>query len=262
MTFNIWTFVFEVLNFLVLAFVLHRLLYRPLREAIDRRRAALAQAQTQADKARLDAVALQQQLEQRLADIDRERQELLRKSHEQAETDRRAIMAEAEQAVERRQEEVRQALQRERDEALHALEAEGVSLAVDLAGRLLAEAADTTLNRQLALHLLEALAHLSEPEREQLRRHWQPADGAVLEAAAEMDAETVEQFTRAVATILGQPVSLAIHADLALLAGVRLRLGGHVWDASLAGQMQTAKRTNHRVTESSERRNAEKKGQD
>ena len=35
MTFNGWTFLFQVLNFVVLAYALHRLLYRPLREAIE-----------------------------------------------------------------------------------------------------------------------------------------------------------------------------------------------------------------------------------
>lgn len=31
MAFNIWTFLFEIVNFVVLACILHRLLYRPLR---------------------------------------------------------------------------------------------------------------------------------------------------------------------------------------------------------------------------------------
>ena len=55
MIFNVWTFLFEVVNFLVLVYVLHRLLYRPLREAIDRRREANAKAQADARKARQEA---------------------------------------------------------------------------------------------------------------------------------------------------------------------------------------------------------------
>ncbi len=55
MTFNIWTFLFEVVNFVVLAYILHRLLYRPLREAIDRRRAEIAQTQAEAEQARAEA---------------------------------------------------------------------------------------------------------------------------------------------------------------------------------------------------------------
>ena len=40
MNIHLGTFVFQIVNFVVVAFILHRLLYRPLYEAIDRRRQA------------------------------------------------------------------------------------------------------------------------------------------------------------------------------------------------------------------------------
>src|SRR6185369_16713189 len=61
-TFNVWTFLFEVLNFLVLAFVLHRLLYRPLREAVDKRKAENDKARVEAEAARKEADAAREQL--------------------------------------------------------------------------------------------------------------------------------------------------------------------------------------------------------
>ncbi len=63
MTFNVWTFLFEIVNFVVLAYILHRILYRPLRAAIDQRRAVLAKTQSDAEAARAQAVAMQEQLQ-------------------------------------------------------------------------------------------------------------------------------------------------------------------------------------------------------
>jgi F-type H+-transporting ATPase subunit b len=238
MTFNGWTFLFEVLNFLVLAYVLHRLLYRPLQEAIDARRTATTQAQTAAEKVRKEAEALQQRLQEERIEQERQRQDLIRSNREQAEADRKRILAEAEQAVQRRQEEERQALAHERTEALDNLRSEVVQQAIAVAGRLLREAADTTLHHQLVLRLVETLRNVTEIDRAQLRDEWSVADGALLETASALDGDSLGQVHAAVAALLGQPVQLVVQARSELLGGVRLRLGGHVWDASLAGQLE------------------------
>src|SRR4051812_21431663 len=106
MNFNGWTFLFEVLNFVVLAAMLHWLLYRPLRDAIDRRRAADARVREEAEKARAEATEMCRHLEGLLADQEKERQKLLHQAHEQAEAERTRIVAEAEATARRRQEEV------------------------------------------------------------------------------------------------------------------------------------------------------------
>jgi F-type H+-transporting ATPase subunit b len=240
MTFSWWTFLFESLNFVVLAYVLHRLLYRPLREAIEKRRAANARAQDMAEKARHEAEALQQQLQEQLAGAERQRQELVHQAREQAESERRKLLADAEQAAVRRQHEARQALEWEREEALKSLHEEVVAQAVALTGRLLGEATDRTLHQQLALHLVQTLEQLTGAEREQLRAGWQPDDTLVLESAQDLDDTTREQIATAVSALVGRPVFLAVQTCPALLGGVRLRLDGHVWDGSLAGQLAAA----------------------
>lgn len=239
MTFNLWTFLLQMFNFLVLAYVLHRLLYHPLREAIDRRRQAHERAQAEADKARDEARTLEQQLQTQLADLDRQRQEIVHQAHEQAVADRQRLLDEAARAVQQKQEAARQALAREREEALSALHAEIVGQAVDLSRRMLAEAADAKLETQLVARLVETLRHLPQADREELRRTWNPRDMAVLETAAELNGSPiVEQISTAAGDVLGQKVALNVQRRESLVAGVRLRLGGRVWDASVAGQLQ------------------------
>lgn len=237
MTFNLWTFLLEAFNFLVLAYVLKRLLYRPLREAIDRRREAHERAQTEAEKARDQAQARERELQAQLADLDRRRQETLHQAHEQALEERQKLLDEAGRAVQQKQEAARTALARERDETLKALGAELVDQAVGLTRRLLTEAADVSLDRQLTGRLAETVEQCPDSEREVLRRDWRAQDAVVLETAGDPDAGAVQRVTSAVAALLGQPVSLTIERQTGLIAGARLRLGGRVWDASLAGQL-------------------------
>jgi F-type H+-transporting ATPase subunit b len=246
MTFNIWTFLFEVVNFLVLAYILHRLLYRPLREAVERRRVAHERSEAEAQEKQHKADALLLQLKAQLADVDHVRQETIRQAHEQSLAERKKVLDEASAAVQSRQESARTALAREREETLRALHEEIVNQAVELSRRLLREAADSTLEEQLAKHLAETLEQLSEVDRQALRRDWNPQSGAVLEAAREINVQALERLSTAVAAIVGQPTPVPVELRASLIAGLRLRLGGRVWDASVEGQLKDIEMSSER----------------
>lgn len=240
MTFNLWTFLLQVVNFVVLALVLRRLLYHPLHEAIERRREAVRQTQAEAEKAREEAGAIKRQLEEKLAQADQQREETLRQAREQAEVERRRSLAEAETAAQRLQEEVRRSLEHDREEMLQKLSGDVVTHALNLAERLLRQSADSTLQAQLAKHLIETLDSLPADQREQLRRDWQTEEQTWLEAAANPDGETLKRLTATVAGVAGRELTLNVQCNPALIGGVRLRIGGHLWDASIAGQLEEA----------------------
>jgi F-type H+-transporting ATPase subunit b len=235
MTFNWWTFLLETINFVVLAYVLHRLLYRPLREAIEKRREANAHALETAESARQQAETLRMQLQEQLAGAEHERQALIHEARVQAEAERQKLLADTEAAAQRREEEVRVSLELQREEALTAVRKEVVAQAIDLTRRLLGEASERTLHQQLALRLVQTLEQLPEPERARVKASWDPGDGPMLECAQDLDARTLDGLTGAVSGIVGQPVALVQESRPELLDGVRLRLAGHVWDGSLAG---------------------------
>ena len=128
MQFNLSTFLLEIVNFVVLAYVLHRLLYRPLRDAIDERRQANERARAEAEQAQADAVALQKKLQAQLIEMEGQRQMAIQEARELGETERRKLVAEGEKVVQRRQQELRQAMDREREEMLRSLREEVRSL--------------------------------------------------------------------------------------------------------------------------------------
>jgi F-type H+-transporting ATPase subunit b len=238
MIFNVWTFLFQVVNFLVLVYILRRLLYQPLREAIDRRREANARAQAEAEAARREAAALKESLDRQVAELDRTRTALFREARDRAEAERQAASAKAEAAIRRRHEESEQQLARERDEALRSLHGELVRSAVEMAGRLLSEAADSTLQRPLAARLVEELRRVPDDERRRLREEWDDGEAAVLETADEFNGDVLRDLGGAIEALAGRPLEVSMQVRRDLLGGVRLRIGGHVWDASMAGRLE------------------------
>jgi F-type H+-transporting ATPase subunit b len=241
MTFHLWTFLFEMINFVVLAYVLHRLLYRPLQKAVDERRQASIRIETEALKAQHEAEALREQFKSKLADIEVHRQSTIRQARDQAVEERTKLLRETDQLVQRRLDDERKSLERERAEAYQGLGTEIVHQAVDLTERFLLQAADRTLNDQMALRLVDTLQEMPSAEQHELRELWHPKDGAVLESATELNDGTKGKIVAAVAGLLGQEVNLTVQTNPVLLGGVRLRIGGQVWDASLAGSLEQAR---------------------
>jgi F-type H+-transporting ATPase subunit b len=238
MIFNVWTFLFQVVNFLVLVAILRWLLYRPLREAIDRHREANARAQADAEAARREASALQASLDQQLADLERRREAVIREARDRAEAERQSLLADTEGAIRRRREEVEQQFARERDEALRTLRGELVHSAVEMATRILSEAAGSTLQQQLAGRLVEELGRTPDDERRQLRGEWDDGEAAVVETAAELDGDSLRDLDGAIESLAGRRLDMSVQVRPHLLGGVRLRIGGHVWDASIAGPLE------------------------
>jgi F-type H+-transporting ATPase subunit b len=238
MTFTSWTFVFEIVNFVVLAYLLRCLLYRPLHEAVDRRRQVIEQARTEAEQAREEAEEQRRQLAAQLAAVEGERQRVLTDARREAEAQREHILAEASQETERCTAASREALARERAEALRSLRQDMVHEAAQLAGRLLLEVSDADLDARLAGRLADTVRSLPAKERERLARTWTDGEPATVEVAHDLPADAVEPVRDAVAEILGRDVPLRVQAAPELVSGARLRLDGNVWDASLAGQLE------------------------
>jgi F-type H+-transporting ATPase subunit b len=238
-TFNPWTFLFEILNFLVLAYVLHRLLYRPLREAIDRRQAENEKARTDAEAARKEADAARSELAAKLAASDKERQELLHKAAEEAEAEKTKRLAETAAAAKAVREQARHDAEQLRQDTLAGIEGEVGQMAVGLAGRLLSEVSGTSLNAELVRRLVEAIRGVNGDERDRVRRD-AGTGGAVVESAAPLDEVLQKNLTAALHDMLGHPCEVKVEVKPALVGGALARVGGHVWDATVAAQLTAA----------------------
>lgn len=240
MTFNVWTFLFEILNFLVLAFILHRLLYRPLRAAIDERRAANEKAKTDAEVARKEAEITQTQLAAKLAEVDRERTDVLRKAAEQAETESVKRLAEADATAKNVREQAQHDATLLRRDTIRSLEGEVGQLAIGLAERLLAQACNTGLNEELIHHLTDALRGVTGAGRDRVRGDAGTGEVLVVSATALADGAR-DELAAAIRELLGRECGLKFEIRSELIGGTLVRIGGHVWDATLATQLEAAK---------------------
>lgn len=221
MTIDPWTLLFQAINFAVLAYVLHRVLYKPVLEVLDQR----ATEAREADEREHRMAKAQQEQEQRAAELrakaEAEGQALLAKARTEAEAAVAEGRVRAETEAKAATEQARARLAQERAAVEAATRAQLADAAIRLATTLVADATGTGVTDALANRLLEQLRSLSDDDRRCLvddLRH----GPLVVAAWPEPDEGARARWTEALRTVLGD-VEPTFVIDPALVAGVELR---------------------------------------
>lgn len=233
------TFILEIINFLVLVWILKRFLYKPVLEMIARRQASIDKTLANARQLHADAEKLQQQYEGRLADWDQERKQAREKLAEELHADR-----------ERKLEELKTSLQQERERAAVAekrrladerLEMEDTALAqgAQLATQLLKQAAGPEVESRLVELAIDALSRLPKEKLASLRSSYgQISEGILISSAYPMPEDQRQRLQTALDKVAGKETSLSFETDEKLLAGVRINIGAWQLAANLRDELK------------------------
>ena len=101
----------QAVNFLILVWLLKRFLYKPILNAIDEREDRIASELADADVKRAEASREREEFQQKNQTFDQQRQSMLTKAADEANSERRRLMADARKAAE--------TLRAHREDALH-----------------------------------------------------------------------------------------------------------------------------------------------
>lgn len=236
MEFNWTTFALEILNFLVLIWILAHFLYRPVRQAVLQRQGTIAASLEAARNEQAAAEALKQQYDRRAADWEAERLHAREQLADEIAAERARLMADVRQTI---------ALEHQKDQALQQrrmlelrqhLASEAVGDAVGFAARLLTRLADAALERRICELLMEDLSRLPEEQLRALRQacvHTTPRVTSAYACTAAMRA-AVEA---ALSTVVGSGVVCEFELDPRLIAGLRVSAGAWVLRCNLADEL-------------------------
>jgi F-type H+-transporting ATPase subunit b len=240
MQFDWTTFALEVLNFLVLVWILKHFLYRPVLGVLDARQARFAAEKRQSEEMRTEAAALKSQYEARLEEWEREREQ----SRRQLEDELARIRASAIENLKKRlaDDEVKahartEALAASRESALKRDASRDAYRAV---AAMLTRLASPDLTKRIAHAFSEDLGTLSDDRRAVLRNAARAlGDGAPIEVATahrlgDPEAALVRDSLSQVA---GQSLSITFKEAPELIAGVRASVGECLLHANLADEL-------------------------
>jgi F-type H+-transporting ATPase subunit b len=242
MQFDWWTLGLQTINFLVLVWLLQRFLYRPVKEILARRQALAGQALADAEAAKNAAHASRAALEKDRAALADARQQASRQAHDALETERSRTLAKAQSEAAALVAAAHASIAEERERALAELRSRIADLSVELAGRLLAEAGASVTGDVFLKHLAAQLQELPEGERERLRADL-ARDGARLTVAtaAALPPGDRTYWTEQLRTSLDQPTDVEFVVDPALIGGAELRFPHAALKLSWVDQLEKAR---------------------
>ena len=242
MTLNWWTLALQSANFLVLVWLLYRLLYRPVREVIEKRRAQAAAAMDEAAHARAEADAARAHYEQQCAALAAENDAKRRDLHRDAEAERERIVGEARREAERLVAAARARIADERAAALEGLRGEAASLAAEMAAAILARSAPDRAGEAALEALAQRLTAAAPDERERLVQDLARGPSRLeVAVAAPLSPEQQARWRGRLTGLLGPIGDIAFALDPAVIGGAELRFPHAVLGLTWRDQLERAR---------------------
>jgi len=239
MEFDWTTFLLEMVNFLILVWLLKRFFYRPVRAAIESRRVAIHKTLDEARQVHAEADALKQQYEGRLRSWAEARRKAMEQLAAEVEAERGKRLAALQQELAREREKAGVLAAREREKLERQVTDAALARAGRFLDRLLGAVAGPELEQRLLDLFVQQLSGMAAGDRQALQDAWRdPAARPMLTTAFAVSGERREAVESALHDLLGEaPSGVDWRRDESLLAGVRLEAGGWAACADLRDEL-------------------------
>lgn len=223
-----FTLIAQIINFLVLVWLLKHFLYGRIVQAMDERAARIAGQLQEAARTRAMAEQEAESYRSRNRQLDEQREQLLAQARTEADAHRQALLEDARLEAETAQRQWLETLGRERRELLEDFRLRLGREVLTLAGRGLEQLADAQLEAQILVRFREQLRGLDPAQREAILA---PALGARAEievrTAFALSTAAREELCRCLHEQLGDGLRLHFSTVPELICGIELRTGSY-----------------------------------
>ena len=239
MELNWTTFILEMVNFLVLVWILKRFLYQPVLKVIAERQARIQAGLEQARQSQQQADQVRSQYENRLAEWQAEKQAAREALQREQEVQRKQALDELQASLDAAQEKTRVVEERRLRELQEHQERDALELGARFAARLLERLAGPELEEHILQLMGEQLSDLPQEQVAALQRALQGNHRRIrVTSAFPMPHAQRQSLEQILERHLGEEMSCDYQEEPDLIAGVRITLGDWLLDANLRHELR------------------------
>jgi F-type H+-transporting ATPase subunit b len=218
----------QVVNFLILVWVLKRFLYRPILDAIDAREKRIALALADADAKKAEAQKERDKFQHNNEEFDQQRAGLLVKATNDAQAERQRLLDEARKAADALAAKRQEALRREQQSLSEALSRRAREEVFAIARKALDDLATTSLEERMCEVFTRRLRELNVRAKaglgEALRSSSAPG---IVRSAFDLPAEQRAAIQNALNETFSAEIHLQFETAPNLISGIELTSNGH-----------------------------------
>ena len=238
MEFNLSTFILEIINFLILIWILQRLFYKPLLAMIDKRKQHIDQSLADAKKLHQEADELRSLYENRQKLWMQEKKAALNALNQQIEAEKSAQMDKLHVELEQERQKAKVSLTRQQQELQQQAEKQALQNGARFAGMLLKQSASPELEARLFAMLLDNLKTLPEACTLCLQMLGTKKSVPIkITSAYPLTDELRQQLEQKLGSLINSQINFQYHQDASLIAGVRIDIGAWVLHANLKHEL-------------------------
>lgn len=228
MLINWFTVIAQIVNFLVLVYLLKRFLYRPIIKAMDEREKRISGRLAEAEKRENEARQEQERHQAMNRELESRREVLLSQMKDEVETQRKELVAQARQQVDAVRANWLEALEREKEAFLQDLRERTGKHTYAVARRALKDLADVDLEHHMVGVFIERLKNLDQEEKKALIESIDASKPSVtVTSAFEIPEHKVQEIVQVLHAYLSEPIDLHLSTSLDVMSGIELKAQGH-----------------------------------
>jgi F-type H+-transporting ATPase subunit b len=237
---DVGTLLLQIANFLIMAYVLTRFLFKPLKEMLDKRAHQATKTLDEAEEAAREAEALRREYEEKRENIDAEFAALKNEARIVIDQSRQQMLKEAYDEIEVMRTRAKGEIEQQRAEALRLHRGKIGELVATLIQRMMRDILNPEIHQAYLNAFVDQLRAVQLNGR--VSADGEEAVTAELITAAPLVETERTRIAAALEATAARPVDLTYRADPDLVAGAMVRLGDVLIDGSLQGQIQQLRR--------------------
>lgn len=237
---NLGTLILQILSFAILVVVLRKWVYLPMLNALENRKIKIAQGLEDARVAGEARANAEQEATKIITEAQSKASQLVREATERAEEAAKEVHLAAEAEAVKVREAAHQDAQLQRDRILGELRGQVAALAMAATQKLVGETLDE--NRQRSL-LDEFFSGVKSGKVVVLEGAEISGASAEVTSALPLTTNEMDTVKKDILAKMGSHATVTFRVDPAILGGLKIRIGGKVYDATVSGQLETLRQS-------------------
>jgi F-type H+-transporting ATPase subunit b len=223
-----FTVIAQIVNFLVLVFLLKHFLYGRIINAMNQREENIASRLEEAEKRKKEAEQEAEIYRKKNQEWDEKREEMLSRAEEEAGARRKGLIEKAREEVDQMKARWHEAIQREKNSFLQDLRQRAGRQIYAIARRALKDLANADLEERIIDVFIDRIRDLDENSRKGIVRSIKKADkNVIINSAFELPQSIQQRITEAIRAPLGDGIEVKFQTSPDMILGLELKAHGY-----------------------------------
>ena len=227
MLINWFTVVAQVINFLILVWLLKHFLYKPILDTIDERERKVVKRLSDADARMKEAGKEQEEYRHKNQELEQHRTESLAKAERDAEAERQRLLDQARKEYEEKRSDYSEILTHEEQRLMQTLSSRTRKEVFAIARKTLADMANAGVEKSMVDVFLQQLHSLGGNEKEEMAAGYRSSPEPVtIRTGMDLPSEQKETLEQAIAEMLGTSPQCQYETVPDLIGGIEVTVSG------------------------------------